>query len=107
MFGGGTNLTVQNPFPSFSCVVIGGPCFAFLVPQTMAYDATSANFKLLFVANPHATAPTEIYLNEALHYPAGFTCVVTGGSCTHAGTNRVVVDNTPGAQQVAVSITPK
>ena len=71
---------------------------------SMAFSTTTKQFDLKYVANAGATAPTEIYLNEAVHYPNGFTCTAVHATCSHVGKNRVLVDNDVGATVVTVSI---
>lgn len=61
---------------------------------SMAFNSTDASFALQFTSNPNITAPTEIYLNEAVHYPSGFNCAVSpsaSGKCVHSGTNSLFV----------------
>jgi endoglycosylceramidase len=78
------------------------------VTSSMSYNATTGSFTLVYTTNPTIPAPTEIYLNEALHYPNGFKCVVmpaSAGKCVHAGTNSVqVFAGTTAATPVTVSI---
>lgn len=38
----------------------------------MKFDNNTNIFELEFVSNPAIIQPTEIYLNENLHYPQGF-----------------------------------
>lgn len=38
----------------------------------MKYDNNTHIFELEFIADPAITQPTEIYLNENLHYPNGY-----------------------------------
>jgi hypothetical protein len=40
-------------------------------PTTMSFDTSSKAFLLQYNYNPLASGPTEIYLNEAFHYPNG------------------------------------
>ena len=44
---------------------------------SMAFNATTNAFVLQFTANPKVAAPTIVYLNEAMHYPKGYSCIVT------------------------------
>ena len=40
------------------------------------FNTTTAEFLLSYTLNASCTLPTEIYLNEALHYPNGYDVVV-------------------------------
>ena len=40
------------------------------------FNTTTAEFLLSYTLNSACTLPTEIYLNEALHYPNGYNVVV-------------------------------
>mmetsp|Transcript_46707 Transcript_46707/g.117590 ORF Transcript_46707/g.117590 Transcript_46707/m.117590 type:complete len:646 (-) Transcript_46707:43-1980(-) len=54
-------------------------------PTTMKYNRTDESFVLRFVASPPARlfqAPTEIYLNEEMHYPNGYEVSVSPSGCT-------------------------
>jgi hypothetical protein len=50
-----------------------------------------------------SSAQTEIYLNEAVHYPRGYNCTVVpaaGGKCVSGGKNRAHVVAAPGFQSL-------
>lgn len=58
----------------------------------MSFDFDTKLFLLEFVSNPEIHQPTEIYLNEAIHYPQGFkTFVEPQGAATviQTETNRL------------------
>lgn len=79
------------------------------VTQSMAFDSSSKLFTLVFAPSASITAPTEIYLNEAVHYPSGFTCTVSpasDASCTHVGPNSLHVVASTGASLLTVTISP-
>jgi len=51
----------------------------------MFFDRSTAAFELTFIASDHTRslgAPTEIYLNEKLWYPAGYDADVLPAGCT-------------------------
>jgi len=49
-------------------------------PSKMAFDPKTGVFELAFTATV-ADAPTEVYLNEELHYPHGFSLDVAPAGC--------------------------
>ncbi|HUS23861.1 MAG TPA: cellulase family glycosylhydrolase [Candidatus Binatia bacterium] len=76
-------------------------------PVSMTFDPETAQFDYTY--KPHAaTAPTEIYVPVALHYPAGYTVEVTGATVTSAANAPVLVlENVAGATEVVVKVTRK
>ena len=78
------------------------------VTSSMFYNATDSTFMLTFLASPAIAQPTEIYFNEAMHYPQGYKCVVipaTAGKCVYAGVNTLHVHNTlSAATNVTISL---
>lgn len=57
------------------------------VPINMGFDSKSADFYFIYEANATQAVqnlPTEIYLNEALHYPGGFDIEVLPSDCMEA-----------------------
>ncbi len=41
--------------------------------QQMSFNSTTKEFNLVYTILPNCAMPTEIYLNEQIHYPQGFT----------------------------------
>eukprot|EP01116_Phalansterium_solitarium_P022334 TRINITY_DN7331_c0_g1_i1.p1 TRINITY_DN7331_c0_g1~~TRINITY_DN7331_c0_g1_i1.p1 ORF type:complete len:510 (+),score=172.13 TRINITY_DN7331_c0_g1_i1:1018-2547(+) len=55
------------------------------VPTSMTFAPSTSAFTLVFNSNSSIAAPTEIYLNEALYYPNGFTVsVAPWGAATYS-----------------------
>jgi len=59
-------------------------CLSRTYPQAVAgqllafrYDPSTAAFDMVFVPNASISAPTIIFVNEAFHYPSGYTVDVT------------------------------
>jgi endoglycosylceramidase len=69
-------------------------------PTAMSFDPESGAFRLDYVADPTITAPTEIYLNAAFHYPSGLT--YTPASAVLSG-NTLTVPPTSGPVTVTIS----
>lgn len=46
-------------------------------PESMKFDSQTKDFELVFTVDASIAAPTVIYLNEEVHYPAGYTLSVT------------------------------
>lgn len=70
------------------------------VAQSTSFSSTTYAFSLVFTQNPSLSAPTEIYFNQALHYPAGYSCTVApaaAAKCVLARKNMLQVLAAPGA----------
>jgi endoglycosylceramidase len=75
-------------------------------PLAYRYDATSDTFTDRYAADAAVKAPTLIYV-PPLHYPNGYAVSVTGARVvSKPGSNRLTLDNEPGARQVSVTIRP-
>merc|ERR1712085_3840 len=61
-------------------------------PVRMSFELKDASFELEYKATI-VSAPTEIYLNEAMHYPMGFDTVIEPSNCVNVEThtNRVLL----------------
>ncbi len=77
------------------------------ITSRMFYSTSTSQFELEYMVNAAATAPTEIYLNEELHYPNGFNCTAVNAACVHADTNTLHVIANAGATTVSVTIVQK
>merc|ERR1719221_1084258 len=65
-------------------------------PLQMGFERKNSTFTLLYrapLSEELRRAPTEIYLNEALHYPRGYSLTVTPEGCTRheAARNRLFI----------------
>jgi len=47
------------------------------IPSLMSFEPSDSSFRLVYLIDPTAKAPTEIYLNEEYYYPNGFTVTIT------------------------------
>jgi endoglycosylceramidase len=75
-------------------------------PIAFAYDPGTDRFTLSYAARP-TTAPTDIYVPVAMHYPDGYCARVTGGrvlSARNAG--HLVVANRAASGRVSVAVDP-
>ena len=78
---------------------------------SMSFNTTTLAFTLVYSNNPSCSLPTDIYLNEALHYPNGFTVAISpigAATWTNEVTNHVEVttsSSTAAGAQITVSIT--
>jgi len=75
------------------------------------YNQTTKYFELLYEVNSKCKLPTEIYLNEDLHYAKGFICQVSpkSATCQQTKKNQIQI-NDPTLQEsdlVLVTIQPK
>ncbi|KAN0030386.1 hypothetical protein ACTA71_010151 [Dictyostelium dimigraforme] len=52
------------------------------VPLLMSFNPTNGDFSLSYTINTTITQPTQIYLNQDLHYPNGFTTTISSGTVT-------------------------
>ncbi|PRP75110.1 hypothetical protein PROFUN_03946 [Planoprotostelium fungivorum] len=58
--------------------------------ENIHFDSSTGIFSLQFLSNGNITRPTEIYLNEDIYYPKGFTVdVKPGGIVKSEGRNRI------------------
>ena len=77
---------------------------------SMSFNSTTAAFKLSYSSSPSCKKPTEIFLNEQLHYPNGFHVVVSPAEAAwvHSATNQIQVTVQSTLQvDVIVEITAK
>ncbi|MGH8454460.1 MAG: cellulase family glycosylhydrolase [Nevskiales bacterium] len=76
------------------------------VPLALSFDPDTAEFSYRFTPRASATAPTEIYVPVALHYPQGYLATVSGATVTSApNATRLVLANNAGATEVSVTVT--
>lgn len=74
------------------------------VPLALRFDPETAEFDYRYQPRA-ASAPTEIFVPLALHYPAGYSVTVSGARVVSPpGTARILLENEPGATEVTVSI---
>ena len=77
------------------------------IPRALSFDPETAHFTYRYTPRP-GTAPTEIYVPVALHYPGGYAVEVRGARVTSPpDAERLVLRNEPGATEVSVSVTPR
>lgn len=75
------------------------------VPLALSFDPQTAEFVYRYTPRP-ATAPTEIFVPVALHYPDGYRVEVSGARVlSAANTSPLVLENLPGADEVSVRVT--
>ena len=75
-------------------------------PLALSFNPDSAAFSYRYTPRPSVTAPTEIYVPVALHYPQGYRVNVSGATITSAANaQRLVIQNTAGASEVTVTVT--
>jgi endoglycosylceramidase len=75
------------------------------IPLELSFDPDTAAFNYRYTPRA-ATAPTQIYVPVALHYPQGYTVQVTGATVQSApNAPRLLLANNPGATEVTVSVT--
>jgi len=74
---------------------------------SIIYIDRTAHFNLEYETNTAIKQPTEIYLNEKLNYPKGYTVdLFPGGVATwNTTTNRVFVWTKPGNNKIPLSVT--
>ncbi len=76
-------------------------------PLALSFDPDTAAFSYRYTPKVDATAPTEIYVPVALHYPQGYQVTVSGAVVRSApNAPRLVLENEAGAAEVSVSVTP-
>jgi len=76
-------------------------------PKKMAFDPDTGKFTLAFIATV-TDAPTVIYMNEALHYPDGFSLQTSPARCLTARsseTNYLELFLAPGPSCVGATVT--
>ena len=74
-------------------------------PIALSFDPDSAAFSYRYTPRA-ASAPTEIYVPAALHYPDGYTVTVSGAQVRSApNAPRLVLENDAGATEVSVTVT--
>lgn len=77
------------------------------IPVALSFDPDTAEFNYQYTPRA-ASAPTEIYVPVALHYPQGYLVAVSGATITSApNAPRLVLQNTAGATEVNVTVTPR
>eukprot|EP01113_Clastostelium_recurvatum_P033949 TRINITY_DN4550_c0_g1_i1.p1 TRINITY_DN4550_c0_g1~~TRINITY_DN4550_c0_g1_i1.p1 ORF type:complete len:510 (-),score=124.90 TRINITY_DN4550_c0_g1_i1:11-1540(-) len=67
------------------------------MPVSFSFDAYSSSFQFIYTLNASIPLPTEIYLNEALYYPSGYTVTLTPSSAvtwTSPSTNSIHIQAT-------------
>jgi endoglycosylceramidase len=78
-------------------------------PTLMKFDTKTKQFQLVYKYNAGTSGATEIYLNEAIHYPRGFAVAVTPASAAswrQVRTNRMEVTHSSGfGPGVTISVT--
>ncbi len=76
-------------------------------PTAQSFDPDSAAFSFSYTPDPAVTAPTQIFVPVAQHYPRGYQVTVSGASVTSApGAAVLTLQNLPGASAVTVSVVP-
>lgn len=75
-------------------------------PAAMSFDPESGAFELGYAPDPSVSAPTEIWLPLAQHYPGGYAVSVSGGSWAPSRRDERVleVSAATGASEVNVTI---
>lgn len=74
------------------------------VPVSLSFNPDTAEFSYSYTPRV-ATAPTEIYVPVALHYPQGYRVTVTGATVASLPNSpRLVLQNTAGATEVSVMV---
>jgi len=79
------------------------------IPTKMSFDPDTGAFELSFISGS-SDAPTELYLNEALHYPNGYALDVSPSNCTvqkQRTRNRLEIFPLPGAPCRGSTVTVK
>ncbi|MEQ1439018.1 cellulase family glycosylhydrolase [Fontimonas sp. SYSU GA230001] len=75
------------------------------VPLALSFDPDTAEFQYRYTPRA-ATAPTEIFVPVALHYPNGYQVEVSGATLrSAANAPRLLLDNLTGATEVSVRVT--
>ncbi|EFA85830.1 hypothetical protein PPL_01061 [Heterostelium album PN500] len=64
-------------------------------PQKMTFDIQTASFTFSYEIDTSITQPTIIYLNEAMHYPNGYTASITTGSAQISSPSTNTINITP------------
>jgi len=82
------------------------------VPTQMSFDPDSFIFNMKYIADTTIELPTEIYLNELLHYPNGFTVTITptgvlSVEASHNQISLVKTDLLENQMNIMVQIVPK
>jgi endoglycosylceramidase len=76
-------------------------------PQSQIFDPTTGDYQLVYTPDPAVSAPTEIVVPLAYHYPHGYRVIVRGASVRSApGAGLLQVANTAGATTVIVQLSP-
>ena len=74
-------------------------------PTAMSFDPGSGDFRLQYQPDQTVTAPTEVFVPVAMHYPNGYCATAAGARITSAP-NAVELEavNQPGAGEVTITI---
>lgn len=74
------------------------------IPKALSFDPDTAAFSYRYTPRP-ATAPTEIFVPRALHYPSGYTVTVSGARVISAvDASPLLLENLAGATEVTVTL---
>ncbi|MDL9935776.1 cellulase family glycosylhydrolase [Gordonia sp. ABSL1-1] len=74
------------------------------VPTRYRYDPTTGRMELSWTARPGVSAPTDIFVPVARHYPAGYRVTVTGGTVVSApNAEHLLVTNTAPSVRVVLT----
>ena len=74
-------------------------------PTAQSFDPDTAAYSYSYTPDAAVTAPTQIFVPVAQHYPQGYQVTVTGATVTSAaGATVLTLQNTAGAGKVEVSI---
>lgn len=77
------------------------------IPVALSFNPDTAEFSYRYTPRT-ATAPTEIYVPVALHYPNGYQVQVSGATVASApDATKLVLTNDAGAAEVTVTVTPQ
>lgn len=75
------------------------------IPQALSFDPATGAFSYRYRARA-ASAPTEIFVPLALHYPNGYTVTVSGARVVSpANTSPLLIENAAGASEVVITLT--
>jgi endoglycosylceramidase len=75
------------------------------IPQALSFDPATGAFSYRYTPRL-ASAPTEIFVPLALHYPNGYTVTVSGARVVSpANTSPLLIENAAGASEVVITLT--
>jgi len=94
-----------TPLPIAAVLTRTYPLATAGTPTAQSFDPDNGAFSFSYTPDPAVTAPTQIFVPVAQHYPGGYQVTVSGASVTSApGAPLLTLQNQAGASTVVVSL---